>query len=236
MAANKTFTELPSGGVPQGTDVSGLDRSGAVESLGWTFLDMLSYIGGNLPVGAVITFVTSVPTGGKSGDVAIRTDPLPGSIYQNVAGTWTVMFTFPESNAADGTLLYGNGVPSDLIGKEFDSYLNKLTGGFYLRGALTWTLQYTVPTVSLNVFRYFTNSDVTGISTNLATGVVTITMASFPAIASAGIIRGNFDVRVGSDWTPFDAMPEVTKDGSGTILTAQFVFNQSFDEIRGRIF
>lgn len=82
---------------------------------------------------------------------------------------------------------------------------------------------------------YFTDSGTTGIAVNLSTGVITVTMASFPTIAANGIIRGSFDVRVGSDWVAVDAMPEVTKT-AGVITTAVFYLNQSFDEIRGRIF
>lgn len=82
---------------------------------------------------------------------------------------------------------------------------------------------------------YFTDSGTTGIAVNLSTGVITVTMASFPTIAANGIIRGNFDVRVGSDWVSIDQLPEVTKT-AGVITTASFYLNQSFDEIRGRIF
>lgn len=128
--------------------------------------------------------------------------------------------------------------PQPISGDDFISVNAKLryTSGFPLDDDYDLVYKDWVESRIGAGYTYFNDSDVAGISTNLATGVVTITMSSFPTIASSGIIRGNFDVRVGSDWTPFDAMPEITKDGSGTILTAQFVFNQSFDEIRGRIF
>lgn len=86
-------------------------------------------------------------------------------------------------------------------------------------------------------FVTFTNSNTVGITSVLATGIITVNMGVFVNIATNGIIRGNFDLRYGTDWIIADVTPEITKDINGKILTATFnVNNVNIDEIRGRIY
>lgn len=86
-------------------------------------------------------------------------------------------------------------------------------------------------------FVYFTDSLTSGISSNKTTGVVTITMASFPDIASNGIIRADIDILKDGEWYASDVLPEVTKNGSGVLLTAVFTLgNTDITTIRGRIY
>lgn len=127
--------------------------------------------------------------------------------------------------------------PQPISGDDFISVNSKLryTSGFPLDDDYDLVYKSYLSENALSAI-YFTDSEVSGISVNLSTGVITVTMATFPTIAERGIIRGNFDVKVGSDWVALDQFPEVTKDINGTILTAVFYLNQSFDKIRGRIF
>lgn len=127
--------------------------------------------------------------------------------------------------------------PQPISGDDFISVNSKLryTEGFVLDNDYDLVNKSYVDENVL-ASNYFTDNETSGISVNLTTGVITVTMAIFPTIAERGIIRGNFDVKVGSDWFSLDQFPEVTKDIDGTILTAVFYLNQSFDEIRGRIF
>lgn len=101
----------------------------------------------------------------------------------------------------------------------------------------TLVTKYYVDNVSISPV-YFTDNSNANISVNLGTGVIAIAdvLNNFPVISGSGIIRGNFDVKKGSDWVPLDQFPEITKDIDGNILTAAFYLNDSFDKIRGRIF
>ncbi|MDB4919870.1 hypothetical protein [Mucilaginibacter sp.] len=69
-----------------------------------------------------------------------------GSFAQKVAGTWTVVYTLPAANAADGTLLYGAGLPASATGKNLDSYINTLTGIFYKKSLGSWSQVFSMAT------------------------------------------------------------------------------------------
>lgn len=85
---------------------------------------------------------------------------------------------------------------------------------------------------------YFTDNAVTGIDVDLSAGTIELPdiAANFPSISDNGIIRGNFDLLIGGTWYASDVLPEVTKDGSGNLLTALFTTgNTGITSVRGRI-
>ncbi|MDO3644718.1 hypothetical protein [Mucilaginibacter sp. L3T2-6] len=69
-----------------------------------------------------------------------------GSFAQKISGVWTVVYILPAANAADGTLLYGAGIPGSGTGKDLDSYINTLTGIFYKKSAGSWSQVFTMAT------------------------------------------------------------------------------------------
>lgn len=113
----------------------------------------------------------------------------------------------------------------------------RYSSGVGVNDDYTLVPKWYVDTVSISPV-YFTDNDNAAIDVDLGTGIITIAdmLTNFPVISGSGIVRGNFDVKVGSDWFALDQFPEVTKDIDGNILTAAFYLNQSFDSIRGRIF
>ena len=155
-----------------------------------------------------------------------------GSGYTDLVDIITPYLEFDENRVYSA----GSTVPDDLDGADGDIYFQgesagtvtvwqKVTGAWVNNGSF-----------NINADVYFTNSGTTGIASDLATGIITVTMASFPTIAADGIIRGNFDLRYGADWICVDVPPTVTKT-AGVITSAVFdVGNILIDEIRGRIF
>lgn len=85
---------------------------------------------------------------------------------------------------------------------------------------------------------YFTDNSNPAIDVDLSAGTIELSdiATDFPIISDNGIIRGNFDLLIGGVWYPADVLPEVTKDGSGNLLTALFTTgNTGITTIRGRI-
>lgn len=105
----------------------------------FTFSTLLSFISSNLVTGAIITFGTSLPQNnmGRNGDLFINTSS--GSFAQKNAGSWAIVYTpsSPDSQA-DGTVLYGLGIPNNSTGKDNDTYINTGTGIFYKKNTGTW--------------------------------------------------------------------------------------------------
>jgi hypothetical protein len=98
-------------------------------------------------VGADISFGTTLPqnTTGKDGDVFINTSA--GSFAQKIAGVWTTVYTLSSSGGeADGTVLYGLGVPSSTLGNNNDTYINTGTGIFYKKSAGAWGQVFSMQT------------------------------------------------------------------------------------------
>ena len=86
---------------------------------------------------------------------------------------------------------------------------------------------------------YFTDNSQTGIVCDKTAGTITLAdiATNFPTISTNGIIRGAFDLLIGGTWYASDVLPEMTKDGSGNLLTALFTLgNTGITTIRGRIF
>lgn len=105
----------------------------------FTFATLLSFFSSNLATGAVITSGTSLPQNnvGKNGDLFINTSS--GAFAQKISGNWTVVYTPSSPNSqADGTTLYGLGIPNDLTGKNDDTYIDTGTGIFYKKIAGSW--------------------------------------------------------------------------------------------------
>lgn len=86
---------------------------------------------------------------------------------------------------------------------------------------------------------YFTDNSLTGVVCDKTAGTITLSdiATNFPTISANGIIRGAFDLLIGSTWYASDVLPEMTKDGSGNLLTALFTLgNTGITTIRGRIY
>src|SRR5271155_4459120 len=119
---DKKITELPVATTISASDVSVLVDSGT--DYQYTFTLLLQFLEANLVTGANISFGTTLPqnTSGNNGDVFVNTSA--GSFAQKVSGTWTIVYTVSAANGADGTMLYGGGVPGTSIGKNSDSYID----------------------------------------------------------------------------------------------------------------
>jgi hypothetical protein len=115
MPTDKKISELPVATSISAADVSVLVDGGT--DYQYTFTLLLQFLEANLSTGAKISFGTVLPqnTSGNNGDVFVNTSA--GSFAQKVSGTWTVAYTLPAANAADGTLLYGAGIPGSSTGK-----------------------------------------------------------------------------------------------------------------------
>lgn len=144
MATDKKISDLPVASIISAADNSILIKSGT--DYQFAFNTLLQFIGSELPVGANISFGDTLPQNitGKPGDVFINT--ATGSIAQKIAAVWTVVYTFPTGNAADGTVLYGTGNPGSSTGKNNDTYINTLSGIFYKKSAGTWSQVFSMQT------------------------------------------------------------------------------------------
>lgn len=145
MAADKKISELPVISSVAASDVSVLVHSGT--DYQYSFTTLLEFIQAGVNPGANISFGTTPPqnTTGKNGDVFINTST--GSFAQKQSGAWSVKYTLPASNStADGTVLYGSGVPGTGIGSNNDTYINIDTGIFYHKAASVWTQVFSMQT------------------------------------------------------------------------------------------
>lgn len=144
MSTDKKITELPAAASINASDVSVLVNSST--DYQYTFTLLLQFLQSNLSTGANISFGAVLPqnSSGKNGDVFVNTSA--GSFAQKISGAWTIVYTLPAANAADGALLYGAGMPGSGTGKNSDSYINTLTGIFYKKSAGTWSQVFSMAT------------------------------------------------------------------------------------------
>ncbi len=103
MPTDKKISELPVASAISASDISVLVDSET--DYQYTFTLLLQFLEANLSTGARISFGTTLPqnTTGINGDVFVNTSA--GSFAQKVSGTWTIVYTLPAANAADGTLI-----------------------------------------------------------------------------------------------------------------------------------
>ncbi|TWR25722.1 hypothetical protein FPZ43_15665 [Mucilaginibacter pallidiroseus] len=136
MAVDKKISELPVTPGIGANDISVLVNNGVDYQFSISLL--LQYLTSNITSGASITFGAVLPQNntGKNGDVFLKTST--GQFAQKKSGIWTVVYTLPEANGADGTLLYGAGNPAIALGKNNDSYIDTLSGIFYQKRDLNW--------------------------------------------------------------------------------------------------
>jgi hypothetical protein len=145
MATDKKISELPVASTLNATDLSVLVSSG--NDYQFAFSTLLQFISAGLQVGAGITFGTVLPqnTRGNDGDVFINT--AAGSFAQKISGVWTVVYTLPSStDAADGTVLYGLGIPGSGTGNDNDTCIDTNTGIFYHKTAGSWSQVFSMQT------------------------------------------------------------------------------------------
>ena len=145
MPTDKKISELPVATSISPADLSVLVHSGT--DYQFALSTLLEFIGASLNMGANISFGGTLPqnTTGKDGDVFINTSA--GSFAQKVSGTWTVVYTLPSSGgSADGTVLYGLGVPSSATGNNNDTYINTGTGIFYKKSGGAWSQVFSMQT------------------------------------------------------------------------------------------
>jgi hypothetical protein len=145
MATDKKISELPVSTGIGSNDVSILVNNGIDYQFSISLL--LQYLNTNLSSGASIAFGTVLPQNniGKNGDVFLKTNT--GQFAQKSSGIWTIVYTLPGSNASEGTtVLYGTGLPGNSAGKNNDTYINTLTGIFYLKSEGTWSQVFSMQT------------------------------------------------------------------------------------------
>ena len=144
MPTDKKISELPLASAINATDISVLVDNDA--DYQYTFTTLLQFLEANLATGAKVSFGTTLPQNitGSNGDVFVNT--AAGSFAQKVSGTWTIVYTLPAANGADGTLLYGAGSPGSATGKNADSYINTLTGIFYQKSSGSWAQVFSMAT------------------------------------------------------------------------------------------
>ena len=145
MPTDKKISELPVASSLSGSDLSVLVSGGT--DYQFALSTLLNFIGSNLDLGAHVSFGGVLPqnTVGKNGDVFLNTSA--GSFAQKISGTWTVVYTLPSSGgAADGTVLYGLGIPSSSTGKNNDTYINTGTGIFYKKSGGAWSQVFSMQT------------------------------------------------------------------------------------------
>jgi hypothetical protein len=142
--SDKKISELPIATTINASDISVLVDAGT--DYQYTFTLLLQFLEANLAMGAKISFGTILPqnTMGSNGDVFVNT--AAGSFAQKISGTWTIVYTMPAANAADGALLYGAGMPGSATGKNSDSYINTLTGIFYQKSSGAWSQVFSMAT------------------------------------------------------------------------------------------
>jgi hypothetical protein len=143
--ADKTINQLPIATAVNATDISVLVNNNV--DYQFDFTQLLQFIAANITIGAALTFGTIIPQDntGKDGDVFIKTDI--SAFYQRTNGTWVLVYTITLGSNSDGTsLLYGEGIPGATIGANNDSYINTLTGIFYLKTSSTWNQIFSMST------------------------------------------------------------------------------------------
>jgi hypothetical protein len=144
MATDKKISELPVAAGINANDVSVLVSNGVDYQFSISLL--LQFLTSNLSTGAVINFGTVIPQNntGKNGDLFVKTNS--GQLIQKVSGSWTVVYTLPAANGADGAVLYGSSNPSASTGKDLDTYINTVSGIFYLKTSGTWNQVFSMQT------------------------------------------------------------------------------------------
>jgi hypothetical protein len=144
MATDKKISELPVAAGINANDISVLVNNGIDYQFSISLL--LQFLTSNLSTGAVINFGTVIPQNntGKNGDLFVKTNS--GQLIQKVSGGWTVVYTLPAANGADGAVLYGSSNPSASTGKDLDTYINTVSGIFYLKTSGTWNQVFSMQT------------------------------------------------------------------------------------------
>jgi len=144
MPTDKKISELPVASSLNSADVSVLVDNDT--DYQYTFALLLQFLEANLSMGASISFGIVLPqnTTGNDGDVFVNT--AVGTFAQKISDTWTIVYTLPAANAADGAMLYGAGLPGSSTGKNADSYINTLTGIFYQKSSGSWSQVFSMAT------------------------------------------------------------------------------------------
>lgn len=138
--ADKSILQLLAASVLNLTDTGVIVQGTETEQFQLQLLiDLLS---ANVNLGANITFGTTVPTGGRVGDFYVKTDT--NQFYQNIGGTWTVIYTVASSTGTN--IIYAVGVPSAGTGNNGDTYVDTGIGIFYQKSAGTWVQKYSIAT------------------------------------------------------------------------------------------
>src|ERR1700760_3124761 len=119
MPTDKKISQLPVSSGINTSDISVLVDMDTTEQ--YSFSQLLTYLAANLNSGATFTFSTSpIPsTGGKNGDVYVKTDT--GQFAQKISGTWTVVYTIVQG-VVGSTIYYGSVAPTTQ-GINGDTYL-----------------------------------------------------------------------------------------------------------------
>jgi hypothetical protein len=140
MAADKTIEQLIAATALQLTDDGVIVQNGVTKkSQVQLYIDL---IGAALSLGSLITFGTTIPTGGKDTDVYLKTDT--NQLYQRVSGTWGIKYTFPSGSGT--TVLFASGIPSSGTGNNGDTYIDTGTGIFYKKTTGTWAQVFSMAT------------------------------------------------------------------------------------------
>jgi hypothetical protein len=144
MATDKKISELPVAAGINANDISVLVNNGVDYQFSISLL--LQFLTSNLSTGVVINFGTVIPQNntGKNGDLFVKTDS--GQLIQKVSGSWTVVYTLPAANGADGAVLYGSSNPASATGKDLDTYINTVSGVFYLKTSGSWNQVFSMQT------------------------------------------------------------------------------------------
>jgi hypothetical protein len=145
MAADKKINELPVISAVSATDVSILVHNGV--DYQFDFTTLLEFIHSGINSGASISFGNTLPQNntGKNGDIFVNI--ATNTFAQKTSGTWLIVYTLPESGStADGTVLYGFGIPGTAIGNNNDTYIDVNTGVFYKKSTGTWAQVFSMQT------------------------------------------------------------------------------------------
>lgn len=145
MATDKKINELPVITSVNAPDVSILVHNGT--DYQYNFAALLDFINSGINTGATFSFGNTLPQNniGKNGDVFIKTTT--GQFAQKISGTWLIVYSLPETgDPADGTVLYGLGIPGTTNGKNGDTYINVGSGIFYKKAAGIWNQVFSMQT------------------------------------------------------------------------------------------
>jgi hypothetical protein len=144
MATDKKISDLQTVSTLTPADTSLLVRNGA--DYQFAFSTLLTYISDSIGAGVSITYGAALPQNisGNNGDVFIHTSA--NAIAQKIAGTWTVIYTFPSAGSSGGSVLYGLSTPANTTGNNNDTYINTGTGVFYQKNNNVWNQVFSMQT------------------------------------------------------------------------------------------